>query len=96
MSEKEQKNTCILCGKEFKGYGNNPAPLKNECNLKKVILHYNDKLKLSYKYDAENGYIVKDAKKYFRSEKIKNYFDFYLSDTFLDRDRFTEKIEILD
>ena len=50
----------------------------------------------SYKYDAENGYIVKDAKKYFRSEKIKNYFDFYLSDTFLDRDRFTEKIEILD
>lgn len=43
MSEKEQKNTCILCGKEFKGYGNNPAPLKNEgvacneCNLKKVI-----------------------------------------------------------
>ncbi len=30
------------------------------------------------------------------SEKIKNYFDFYLSDTFLDIDRFTNKIEILD
>ena len=43
MSKNEQKNTCILCGKEFKGYGNNPAPLKkegvacNECNLNKVI-----------------------------------------------------------
>lgn len=70
--------------------------LKDNKQPKEVILHYNDKLKLSYKYDAENGYIVKDAKKYFRSEKIKNYFDLYLSDTFLDRDRFKEKIEILD
>lgn len=63
---------------------------------KEVMLHYNDKINLSYKWDAENGYIVKDAKLYFRSEKIKNYFDFYLSDTFLDIDRFTNKIEILD
>lgn len=29
-------------------------------------------------------------------QELKNYFDLYLSDTFLDRDRFTEKIEILD
>jgi hypothetical protein len=70
--------------------------LKDKKQPKEVMLHYNDKMNLTYKWDAENGYIVKDAKKYFRSEKIKNYFDFYLSDTFLDRERFKEKIEILD
>ena len=70
--------------------------LKDNKQPKEVMLHYNDKINLTYKWDAENGYIVKDAKKYFRSEKIKNYFDFYLSDTFLARDRFKEKIEILD
>ena len=70
--------------------------LKDKKQPKEVMLHYNDKINLSYKWDAEDGYIVKDAKKYFRSEKIKNYFDFYLSDTFLDADRFTNKIEILD
>ena len=70
--------------------------LKNNKQPKEVMLHYNDKINLTYKWDAENGYIVKDAKKYFRSEKIKNYFDFYLSDTFLDIDRFNEKIEIID
>lgn len=53
-------------------------------------------MNLSYKWDAENGYIVKNAKLYFRSEKIKRYFDYYLSDTFLDIDRFNEKIEIID
>jgi len=33
---------CCLCGEQFDGYGNNPAPLKDgvccdECNAKKVI-----------------------------------------------------------
>lgn len=33
---------CDICGKEFNGYGNNPAPLKgkvccDECNLKYVL-----------------------------------------------------------
>ena len=37
------KKTCCLCGKEFDGYGNNPAPLKesgeccDQCNAEKVI-----------------------------------------------------------
>ena len=37
------KKTCCLCGKEFEGYGNNPAPLKDSgeccgrCNAEKVI-----------------------------------------------------------
>jgi len=70
--------------------------LKDKKQPKEVMLHYNDKINLSYKWDAENGYIVKDAKLYFRSEKIKRYFDYYLSDTFLDIDRFNNKIEILD
>ena len=70
--------------------------LKDNKQPKEVMLHYNDKINLSYKWDAENGYIVKDAKLYFRSEKVKRYFDYYLSDTLLDRDRFTKKIEILD
>ena len=35
--------TCCICGKEFKGWGNNPYPVKmegvccDECNLKAVI-----------------------------------------------------------
>jgi len=70
--------------------------LKDNKHPKEVILHYDKKQKLSYVYDAENGYIVKDAKRYFRSREQKAYFEFYLSDTFLDRDRFTKKIEIID
>lgn len=37
------RKTCCLCGKEFDGYGNNPAPLKesgeccDQCNAEKVI-----------------------------------------------------------
>lgn len=37
------KNKCCLCGEEFEGYGNNPAPLKesgeccDQCNAEKVI-----------------------------------------------------------
>lgn len=37
------KKTCCLCGGEFGGYGNNPAPLKDsgeccdQCNAEKVI-----------------------------------------------------------
>lgn len=70
--------------------------LKDNKHPKEVMLHYNNKKKLNYVYDAENGYIVKDAKRYFRDKEQKAYFEFYLSDTFLDRDRFTNKIEILD
>lgn len=39
--EKIQK--CVLCGKKFHGWGNNPSPLKFEgvccdnCNLNKVV-----------------------------------------------------------
>ena len=37
------KNKCCLCGEEFEGYGNNPAPLKesgeccDRCNAEKVL-----------------------------------------------------------
>ena len=40
---KEDKEKCVLCGKEIEGYGNNPAPLADEgkccdsCNSKRVI-----------------------------------------------------------
>lgn len=39
---KENKNTCCICGKEIKGYGNNAASVKSsiccdECNIKVVI-----------------------------------------------------------
>lgn len=70
--------------------------LKDNKQPKEVILHQSNGKQLTYKWDAENGYIVKDAKRYFRSEKVKRYFDYYLSDTFLDIDRFNEKIEIID
>ena len=36
-------NTCCLCGKEFYGYGNNPAPIENDgrccdmCNSNYVV-----------------------------------------------------------
>lgn len=42
MDEKEKK-VCCICGKEFKGWGNNPWPVKedgeccNSCNSQKVI-----------------------------------------------------------
>ena len=38
-----EANVCCICGKEFEGYGNNPAPYKNtgvccdECNARYVI-----------------------------------------------------------
>ena len=37
------RKTCCLCGGEFDGYGNNPAPLKesgeccDRCNAEKVL-----------------------------------------------------------
>ena len=48
------KKICVICGKEFYGYGNNPEPVKDhgyccdECNDKYVIparieLLYNNK-----------------------------------------------------
>lgn len=42
-AKKDEINICCICGKEFEGYGNNPAPYKNtgvccdECNQKYVI-----------------------------------------------------------
>ena len=69
---------------------------KDNKHPKEEMLHYNKKKKLLYNWNAEDGYIVKDAKRYFRSREQKAYFEFYLSDTFLDRDRFTNKIEIID
>ena len=42
MSE-EKNNMCVLCGKTFSGYGNNPLPVKDfgsccdKCNQEKVI-----------------------------------------------------------
>ena len=42
---KEAKKTCVICGKEFEGFGNNPEPVKkwdeglccDECNNTVVI-----------------------------------------------------------
>jgi DNA-directed RNA polymerase subunit RPC12/RpoP len=42
-SGSDEEHTCVICGKKFKGYGNNPRPVKNEgvccdeCNWKYVI-----------------------------------------------------------
>ena len=37
-----EKKTCIICGEEYEGYGNNALPIKegrccDNCNVKKVI-----------------------------------------------------------
>lgn len=43
QSDAVEKKICCICGKEFEGYGNNPAPVKktgeccNECNEKYVV-----------------------------------------------------------
>lgn len=43
MSKEKSKETCVICGKEFEGWGNNPYPVKeegrccDECNETKVI-----------------------------------------------------------
>lgn len=43
MKAKDMQNTCVICGKNFVGYGNNPSPIMehgvccNECNETKVI-----------------------------------------------------------
>jgi len=45
VSPDEKIRTCVLCGKKFVGWGNNPEPLKpwsegvccDECNVFKVI-----------------------------------------------------------
>lgn len=40
---KDTEHICCICGKKFKEYGNNPAPVKdeglccNECNFNVVI-----------------------------------------------------------
>lgn len=39
----ENIKTCCICGKQFEGWGNNPAPVKNEgvccdeCNMSHVL-----------------------------------------------------------
>ena len=39
----EENHKCCICGKQFKGYGNNPAPLRDrgrccdDCNINAVI-----------------------------------------------------------
>ena len=30
MPKEEKEQVCCICGKKFKGYGNNPEPVKNE------------------------------------------------------------------
>lgn len=42
MEEEIEKKKCVICGKEFEGYGNNASPVKDglccdECNTKVVI-----------------------------------------------------------
>ena len=43
MSKEKGKDICVICGKEFEGWGNNPYPVKeegrccDECNETKVI-----------------------------------------------------------
>lgn len=44
MKEVKEEHTCSLCGKKFKGYGNNPEPLAtneerccDDCNIKYVV-----------------------------------------------------------
>lgn len=45
------KKVCVICGKEFYGYGNNPSPVKDhgyccdDCNNKYVIP---ERIKLIY------------------------------------------------
>ena len=53
----EDKESCIICGEEFEGYGNNPAPVSKEgrccdaCNLKFVIPARLDMGKRNYEED---------------------------------------------
>ena len=82
--------------KELISYYDLLTLLKDNKQPKEIILHYDNNQKLSYKYDEENGYIIKDAKRYFRDNKLKNNFDFYLSNTFLDSERFNNQIEVKD
>ena len=42
MVKKTEKQVCVICGKEFVGWGNNALPVAdglccNECNYEKVI-----------------------------------------------------------
>lgn len=42
LDESAEKKVCVICGKEFEGYGNNAQPVKDglccdECNAKEVI-----------------------------------------------------------
>ena len=43
MEEKDQVKVCVICGKEFTGWGNNPDPVEDhgeccdDCNMTVVI-----------------------------------------------------------
>jgi hypothetical protein len=57
FSEMSKLKICCLCGKKFRGWGNNPYPLEktektccDSCNVSKVIparfkLHFNKEVK---------------------------------------------------
>ena len=62
----EDKEKCVLCGKEIKGYGNNPAPLADEgkccdsCNSKRVIPARLKAMKVN-KMDEDNESLTEDS-----------------------------------
>ena len=43
MEEKKEPKVCVICGREFEGWGNNPDPVEDhgeccdECNMMYVI-----------------------------------------------------------
>ena len=58
LKEAFEKHTCIICGKEFEGYGNNASPVADgiccdECNEKEVIPARLNKAKKSIKESDE-------------------------------------------
>lgn len=69
--------------------------LKDNTHPKEIILHYNKDQKTTYKYDLDNGYIIKDFKRHFKGKEQQDIFSFYLIDNFLDIECFNKKIEIL-
>lgn len=63
---KENKEKCVLCGKEIEGYGNNPAPLADEgkccdsCNTKRVIPARLKAMKAN-RIDEDNKSLTEDS-----------------------------------
>lgn len=51
----QDESNCCLCGDEFEGYGNNPAPLEGDrccdaCNITKVIPARFERMKITNPY----------------------------------------------